>query len=140
MTRPWRYLNWTHREKRLFWKAIYWLCRAKITTKRQNFEDLKNLLGREASDKQSLFAEPNLAKPALVAVRRAKQCLPFHCQCLVEAIAVQTLCRQLNLPSTLHLGVNKKGEQRQAHAWVSLGDEIIAGKNDDQFTDVQRFS
>lgn len=140
MIRFWRYFNWKHQEKRLFWLAFYWLCRAKFSIAKKSYDGFKPMLGKPVTPGNQPKVDPKAALPARIALNRAQKVLPFHCQCLVTAIAIQKLCAQLRLPTTLHLGVNKKDEQLNAHAWVCLGDKIIEGQNGETYTTVKVFN
>jgi hypothetical protein len=72
---------------------------------------------------------------------------PFRAACLQRAIAVQRMLRRRNLPARLVLGVSVERHDRAdprrgraAHAWVSLGGEIVCGNVElDRFAIVARF-
>lgn len=140
MIRFWRYLKWSHTEKRLFWIAAYWLCRSKITIARGPFKKIKPMLGQVTQSRSSLDYEAQQLKLMRLSLFRAESLMPFHCQCLVMAIAAQKICRELKLPATLVLGVNKKDQNLAAHAWICLGDEVVVGQTEQSYTAVQQFS
>ena len=54
--------------------------------------------------------------------------LPFHCNCLVQSMALVAMLNRRKIPSGLRLGVradNNKQEEPFAHAWVECGGRVI---------------
>ena len=60
-------------------------------------------------------------------VTRVAACLPWHPTCLRQALAAQRMLRRRGIPCRLHLGVTG-ATTRQAHAWVTVGEEAVAGR------------
>lgn len=50
--------------------------------------------------------------------------LPWHPNCLPQALAAHRMLRRRGIPSRLHLGV---AAGREAHAWVTVGDRAVIG-------------
>jgi hypothetical protein len=48
-----------------------------------------------------------------------------HPGCLRRSLLIWWLLRRQGIQTELRIGVNKRGEQLYAHAWIRLGDEII---------------
>ena len=72
------------------------------------------------------------------AVAFASRVLPHHPLCLPQAVTVQRILKAMRIPSTVHLGVTfnpqpetdsppADDEQAKAHAWVKVGDHVVAG-------------
>lgn len=59
---------------------------------------------------------------------RVKKHLPFKMKCFAEALAVKSVLRKNQIPSTLLLGVKKEMDKLSAHAWLKQGEAIIIGK------------
>jgi hypothetical protein len=65
------------------------------------------------------------------AIRIASSCIP-KATCLPRALAAQLLLIQNGHPAELLIGVAKNENRKlEAHAWVSIGSEIIIGGVDD---------
>src|SRR3954469_17820090 len=64
--------------------------------------------------------------------------LPWHPNCLPQALAAHRLLRRRGIPSRLHLGVAGGGE---AHAWVTVCDRtVIGGAGRERFVPLAAFS
>jgi hypothetical protein len=65
------------------------------------------------------------------AIRLASFCIP-KAACLPQALAAQFLLIQNAHPAELQIGVTKNEERKlEAHAWVTIGSDIIIGGVDD---------
>lgn len=54
--------------------------------------------------------------------------LPWRADCLVQALAAQTMLQRRNVSSTIVIGTAKHPDGRfEAHAWLCCGDEIVLG-------------
>ncbi len=139
----------SHLEKKLFWKAVFWMIFAKMAIPSFSFKKLQPYLGQvtEASEVNLDPKEYLRIRQVRAAIFRARKILPFHCQCLVTAICARKLLKDFGSSPYLYLGVAKeKLEKSQnspgliAHAWVKLGDELVTGQSDIQFTVVKIFA
>lgn len=57
---------------------------------------------------------------------------PWAKNCLNHAILAKYLLKRHNIPSTLHLGVcksEKKHTSIDAHAWLTVGSQMVCGKS-----------
>lgn len=142
MIKFWRFFKLSHIEKRLFFKAMYWLVRAKITIKFCGFDRLKPHLG-EVSHSESApslkIADIPRARQIKQAISQAARVLPFHSQCLVTAITAKYLLNDQQFSCRLYLGVKKDDDTLAAHAWVKVGEFFISGQTAEQFTTVKVF-
>lgn len=63
-----------------------------------------------------------------VAVARANGRLPWHTDCLVQALAARDWLRLLGIDTSLCIGVPKESrDQFEAHAWLMHGENVITG-------------
>lgn len=54
--------------------------------------------------------------------------LPWRADCLVQALAAQSMLRRRHVPSTIAVGTAKHPDGRfEAHAWLSCRGEIVLG-------------
>ena len=52
---------------------------------------------------------------------------PWRSLCLEQALAARWLLWRRGLPTTLHLGVAKQGDQLTAHAWLECDGVLVTG-------------
>ena len=128
-------------DRRLVLRAVIWLGIARIMLITMPFQRLS----------ERLAAEPNSAAnqpdPAFVqrvgfAVRAAANNVPWRSDCFPQTIAARMLLNRRGYASTIHLGVEKAGEDGIAgHAWLTCGDMIVTGGEDlDRYTEMYRIN
>lgn len=63
------------------------------------------------------------------AILRAAHIAPFRSDCLPQALVAAALCRMLDVPTSIHLGIRLNDGQRDmaAHAWVCSVPEAATG-------------
>lgn len=138
LARLWR-LSWPDRA--LLVEAFVFLAAACIALRLVPFRRLVPHLGVVTSD----ASPPGGAAGGLPArIGRAVQVVarrvPWHTQCLTEAMAAQWMLRRRGLPGVLHLGVQKAGDTMTAHAWTSCHDEyVVGGAGAERFTPLAAF-
>lgn len=69
--------------------------------------------------------------------------VPWPCQCLAQALCVNWLLRVEGIPSITYLGAsltNSDAAGMKAHAWVSVGPNIIIGHHDGTYAVVGCFT
>ena len=77
---------------------------------------------------------PRVPGPAMVrsvrrAVLTAARHVPWNAACLPQAMAAKFMLARRGCPSTLHLGVARKGaDDLIAHAWLEAGNAIVVGE------------
>lgn len=71
-------------------------------------------------------------------VPRVSAYTPWRSNCLAQGLAAHAMLRRRGVPSTLHLGLAKNGDDRLvAHAWLSCGTCIVTGApGHERFTSV----
>jgi hypothetical protein len=93
------------------------------------------LLGRSigAVACQPVLTEDQLLKARQIrnAIRRAGLVAPLRKDCLPQALAAVVLCRALGVPSAVHLGTTRGGDNKGllAHAWVASGPVAVTGSH-----------
>ena len=68
-----------------------------------------------------------LAAAVGVALNRAVARLPWHCTCLVRALAGRLIFMRRGVPSMVVFGVTKRKEHIHAHAWLVAGNGTVCG-------------
>ena len=65
---------------------------------------------------------------------------PWKNTCLVKALAAHRMLKKREITHELHFGVAPKGNNElEAHAWLSVGNEIIlGGENVNEFHEISR--
>lgn len=71
-------------------------------------------------------------------VERVARLLPWHPQCLPQALATQWMLRHRSVPAALHLGVADVTTM-DAHAWVTVGPRTVVGTTVRPFAPVATF-
>ncbi len=62
------------------------------------------------------------------AIGRAARHMPFRAVCLQQAIAAQYMLRRRGIETSVQFGARFKGEELQAHAWVTDAGFIVIGE------------
>jgi len=87
-------------------------------------------LGRpmaESPDQPLGCAEEQLVRDMANLIRRASGRVPWRCLCFEQALAARMMLKRRRIGSTLYLGVARRREQLDAHAWLRSGDRILTG-------------
>lgn len=56
---------------------------------------------------------------------------PYKARCLEQAITLWWILGLIGIASTIRLGIYKKGDAVEAHAWVLYQDEVVIGETAD---------
>ncbi|GAB4300113.1 MAG: lasso peptide biosynthesis B2 protein [Marinilabiliales bacterium] len=139
-----KYKKLSAQEKKLFWKAWFWLFVARLNT---TFLPSKKYLKKLGRDK-TLTSENNMpeheeyVRILKKSIRRAVKYTPFKTKCLQQAYAGKIILNKANIPSTVYFGLAKdKNNKLIAHAWLRTGNIIVTGeKEKSKFTVVQYIS
>lgn len=104
------------------------LCKLMITLVPHKFWGLKSCYFQCETLKENMtrFGKEILAVQR--AVRLLARYVPWHSQCLDQALAVQHMLTRRGLHTTLYLGMRKDNNKNWlAHAWVRCGDHWVIG-------------
>ena len=89
-----------------------------------------NTLSRRNTDQKN----SKTVEDIIWSVKAASHYFP-NATCLTQAIVAQIQLSKHNFSSTLNVGVNKLGEF-EAHAWIEIGDKIILGESETDYTPI----
>ncbi|MBD3730134.1 MAG: lasso peptide biosynthesis B2 protein [Sphingomonadales bacterium] len=85
-------------------------------------------------------APPPLVRSIRRKVRIAARWLPWHPQCLPQALAARVVLDLRGYGSVLSLGVADEGRQLSAHAWLKSGELFVCGRQEyAKYGEVARF-
>lgn len=124
---------------KLISSALFWLTYIKFCTKLNfNFIIKKHLSTK--TQNFSIAANPLTDHAsALRALSKARQMLPFKCQCIVTSICFRKLCQLIGISSTVHIGFYPLDADIACHAWVSVNGVIVLNKTDINFKEIVKF-
>ncbi len=122
-----KYFSLSGRRKRLAWITFVLTLCMRIGLAWCPLKKLVNFVERQSPGKQA----PYSLEEIIWAVRAMDRRLPFA-TCLVNGLVARYLCSRNNISSCLLIGVKKgQASELEAHAWVSVGDQIVIGEVDD---------
>ena len=124
-------------DKRLLFRAVFWLAVARM---RLAFTPFQKLATRLAAEQGALEPDPGLVNRVGLAVRRAAANVPWRSDCFPQTIAARSILKRYGYSSTVHLGVDRVGAgDLLGHAWLTCGDTVVTGGADlDRYTEVHR--
>jgi len=120
----------------LFLSAFYRLCI--LTIPARNLQKFMGVLNEESAQEEPEERYRDASKVSH-AVNRVCGQTPWESKCLVRALTAQHLLRKQKIPSTLYLGVGKKGDAMIAHAWLRSGRYYLTGGCGDGYSLVAKF-
>jgi len=123
----------------LLLRAVGWLGVARVMLIVMPFQRLAERLSVPASDPEPLPDKAVLRRIGF-AVAAAANNVPWRSDCFPQAIAASRLIKGYGYSSTIHLGVERTGDEGLAgHAWLTCGDTVVTGGSDlDRYTEVHR--
>ena len=132
-------------DKSLFFRAVIELTIARVQLANLSFERLAARLASDGATNDELQdnarPDPGLPLRIAFAIRAAAANLPWRPNCFPQAIAGRALLRRHGFAPTIHLGVERIGDDALAgHAWLSCGDTIVLGGEElGRYTEIHRF-
>ncbi len=94
--------------------------------RRLDREPIGSLADRSASVEEALRGDPIRADALALAVARAARFGIFRPYCLVRAMALRELLEAEGIHgASIRVGVRKRGDEFQAHAWVVWGRRLL---------------
>ena len=135
-----RFCELEAKDRLLFLRAIAALAIARIRLASSSFEKLA--ADFTGDTEPAGIADPELLTRIGFAVRAAAANVPWRADCFPQALAARTLLKRHGLAPTVHLGVERIGDDiLNGHAWLSCGDTIVVGGDDlARYTEIHRFS
>jgi hypothetical protein len=121
----WRFWHLSLADKLLFLSAVYWLGIARVWLAKTPFPELAERLSADVGTEE---VDPEILQRVGYAVSAAGGNVPWRSDCFPQAIAAHKLLRKYGYASTIHLGIDKAGDDELlAHAWLSCGEIIVTG-------------
>jgi hypothetical protein len=118
-------------DKRLLTRAVAWLAIARLMMLAMSFKRLAERLSFSA-DTTGQDADPEILSKVSWAVAAAANNVPWRSDCFPQTIAASRMLRKYGHGSTIHLGVERIGEDELAgHAWLTCGDVLVTGSGVD---------
>ncbi|MCF6405287.1 lasso peptide biosynthesis B2 protein [Chitinophaga filiformis] len=105
------------------------------------FRKIAPLLGKNVADDTTTYVKAT-PRPQRIkaAIRRAAACSPWRAKCFEQALAGKIMLSYRNMPGIVFFGINKVGDDLQAHAWLESEGVIITGAAEaNQFIIIARF-
>jgi hypothetical protein len=112
---------------------LAWLAAARLVVRTVPFRRLSRRLARRLpASASSRVPEPAQLRRVGRALNAVATRVPWRCQCLERAIAGKLFLRVRGYPSTIFLGVSRRGRQHelQAHAWLRCAGLPVVGEED----------
>jgi len=107
------------------------------------FRHLSRLIGkyRNESPFDSETTQYAILRRISWAIETVSRHTPWKCECLVQAMIVQSMLKKRKIHYTIYLGVLKDNGSLMAHAWTRSGRMYITGYREKKgFVEVARFS
>lgn len=111
-------------------EAAAYLVWARLALRRRALSEVRRQLSRSPAapprppSGKDLETAMILGRTTLAVAQR----LPFHCTCLVQAVALTAMLRRRGLDADFRLGVRQAGvgdSRIAAHAWVEYGQTVV---------------
>ena len=125
-------MRWLHRIRRITLGEIWLIAEAQLALLRCEFVRWRRPVGQLLGIGPTPAMQETSASAARTAVRiswavtRAARYGVFRPQCLVRALAVQTMLQRRGIESSqLRIGVRLQKREFQAHAWVELNGLVL---------------
>jgi hypothetical protein len=118
---------WTR--KRLVVEAAWDLAVARLSVvRRGQFVAIDRLADRVVDLPESNDDAPMTVRDIGWAVEAGARTLPWNTLCLTQAIAAGRMLARRDIPSLLHVGLDRDDRDGlRAHAWVTAGRKIVVG-------------
>lgn len=123
-------------------EAVYALVIARLDTLRPatHYTAKLGAPAKDPSDASNVSDPPPEMKQIRLAaeigqtVARVASWMPFRALCLQQVLAVRRMMRRRGLTGTIFLGLERERDettgQREAHAWMRIGDRVVSGDRD----------
>jgi hypothetical protein len=134
------FLQLSPAEKRLILEASVYVAVTRVVNKLVPFRWIARTLERPRKAPQPAWETcTKTARSIGWAVAAVSRTRPLRAVCLPQAIAAHQMLKRRGIPSTLFLGVAHENSKMIAHAWVTVGNQIITGAaGHERFTVVSR--
>jgi hypothetical protein len=129
-------------DKWLFVRAIAALALARLGLAIVPFERRMARWPEREPEAGNSSPDPELLRRVAFAVTSAAANVPWRSDCLPRAIAARALLKRRGCVPTIHLGVERLGDDALAgHAWLTCGNAVVVGGEElGRYTEVHRFT
>jgi hypothetical protein len=136
-----RFKQLDNADKWLLLRATGWLAVARMRLILTPFARLARDLPGE-SGAPDADPDSELLRRVGFAVAAAATHVPWRSDCFPQAIAAGTLLKRHGLASTIHIGVERGGDDAlTSHAWLTCGETVVVGGAElERFTEIHRLS
>ena len=126
-------------DKWLLLRATAWLAIARIMLTVIPFHQLSARLSAK-SHSPPIEPDQDLLQRITYAVSAAASNVPWRSDCFPQTIAARMLLKRYGHASTIHLGVDRVGEDGlDGHAWLTCGETVVTGAAElDRYAEVHR--
>jgi hypothetical protein len=128
-------------DKCLLMRAVGWLAVARVMMLAMSFSRLAARLSiGEVSVPRD--ADPKVLSRVSWAVAAAANNVPWRSNCFPQTIAASKILRKYGHGSTIHLGVERVGDDELAgHAWLTCGEVLVTARGVDlsRYTELHSF-
>jgi hypothetical protein len=135
-----RFGSLSRADKWLFLRAVAELALARIRLSTTPWERLAPRIAADGGQQRSGSLDPELLRRIAFAVQAAAANVPWRATCLPQALAAQALLKRHGYFPTIHLGVERVGDDAlDSHAWLTCdGAVVIGGEHLGRFTEIHR--
>ena len=136
-----RFVRLSGADKWLLLRAVAWLAVSRIMLAVLSFRRLSARLS--ATDVPAhAEADPEVLHRIGRAVAVAANNVPWRSDCFPQTIAARMLLKRHGYASTIHIGVERIGDNElTGHAWLTCGETVVTGGEDlDRYTELHSFS
>ena len=140
-TNKWRrFMQLDGADKWLLLRATGWLAIARIMLVAMSFERLSARLSATSNSTQ-IVPEQELLERIGFAVSAAANNVPWRSDCFPQTIAAHMLLKRFGYASTIHIGVERAGEDvLNGHAWLTCGETVVTGSAElDRYAEMHRW-
>ncbi len=95
------------------------------------FIPIKTILSKTSSSQQDRPLnqdEQDYFQAVRRSIYRSHHRVPWRMKCLEQGLVAKQILNKKKIPSTLFLGIKKKGEEYDLHAWLQCGDRYLRDK------------
>ena len=128
-------------DKWLLLRATGWLAIARIMLVAVPFRRLSERLPSK-HDSTPVTPDVGLIERVGRSVAIAANHVPWRSDCFPQAIAARMLLNRCGLASTIHIGVERVGDDElSGHAWLTCGDTVVTGGAElRRYTEIHRLN
>lgn len=104
-------------------------------------ERLEKRIGKRGEESPEEASEEDMQKAYFIGknVCKIADKTPWQSKCLVRSMTCRKLLNEMNVKTTLYLGVGKDDGKMIAHSWLRCGRLFVTGGNGEGYATVAKF-